>query len=187
MSAAVASTRPTASRGPTASRDVMRTDSVYAPLSTNTRASGPAARLAPAAPAHHRYPSICRGCRAKNYSGSEEVPGKRGTWHPACPWHHASDSPGREPALVILEIASLLNRPPHLRRQPVSSKISPAFIWAGVGQPGGVRSAWRCQLAQPAAPWAVPAAGVVGTHQKSLEKHENKNCAPSPIPSRGWR
>lgn len=127
------------------------------------------AHPAPAAPTQRWCPSTHGRCGAISLASSEELLRKWGTQH------LASSFPSREPASVILEHASLLKHPPHLQQQPASSVLSPAFIWAGVGQPQEARSVRRCQLAQPAASPAVPAAGVVGTHQKSLEKHENTN------------
>lgn len=147
----------------TASGDITQNDSIYSPLSKNMRAGGLHS------PPSASCPSIHGRCGAISLASSEELRRRWGTQHPA------SSFPSREPASVILEHASLLKHPPHLQQQPASSVFSPAFIWAGVGQPQGARSARRCQLAQPAASPAVPAAGVVGTHQKSLEKHENIN------------
>lgn len=148
----------------------MQNDSIYPPLPKKMHEGGVStAHPAPAAPTQRWCPSILGRCFAISLSSSEELLRKWGRQHPA------SSFPSRDPASVILDHASLLKRSPHLQQQPASSVFSPAFIWAGVGQPRGARSAQRCQLAQPAASPAVPAAGVVGTHQKSLEKHENKS------------
>lgn len=140
----------------------------------------PTAHPAPATPTHHRCP-----LHPQRMLSRKPLQWQRDAREAGCTASCSATAPhkrfpGGEPASVILENASLLNHPPHLQRQPASSTFSPAFIWAGVGQPGGARSAQRCQLSQPAAPPAVPAAGVVGTHQKSLEKHENINHAPHP-------
>lgn len=150
-----------------ASRDIKKNDTIYSPLSKNVCEGSPQPTQCQLPRPNTGAPLPMGDAAAISLSSSEELLRKWGTRQPA------SSFPSREPASVILEHASLLKHSPHLRQQPASSVFSPAFIWAGVGQPRGARSARRCQLAQPAASPAVPAAGVVGTHQKSLEKHEN--------------
>lgn len=104
----------------------------------------------------------------------------RGTWHPARPQHHVSDSPGREPASVILENASLLTHPTTPPAPACKLHVLPSFYLGRRGPAG--RSEERPAL--PARPASCspgcPGSWSRGNNQKSLEKHENINHTPRP-------